>query len=323
MKYRVVLSVLAIALLATIAQAQATRTFVSGVGNDADPCSRTAPCRTWSGAFIKTFIGGEINALDPGGYGTLNITKSITIDGNGTVGSTLASGTTGFIVNIAVNANDPFRQVIIRKVSINGAGPSGTVGTRTGINGIRIQTNGAAMVQIEDSIIQNFSQNGIFVDGTNAVNVNINNTQIKNCTGSGLNVNTTSGVARVTVQNSVFTNCGTGVRAGRNSRVGLIHSTLSHNTTGLLVEGITGIAVAVLESCQIANNTGNGIQAGSASATSTSTARISNNIIHNNALSGVSILGFGSVETFLNNKIVGNNPDGCVGCVDISASNTN
>jgi hypothetical protein len=69
------------------AQAQATRTFVSGVGNDADPC------RTFAGAPIKTFINGEINALDPGGYGTVNITKSITIDGNGTHCSTLTSGT--------------------------------------------------------------------------------------------------------------------------------------------------------------------------------------------------------------------------------------
>src|SRR5262245_23923450 len=58
----------------TSAFAQATRTWVSGVGNDANPCSRTAPCKTFAGAISKTAIGGEIDALDPGGYGTITIT---------------------------------------------------------------------------------------------------------------------------------------------------------------------------------------------------------------------------------------------------------
>src|SRR3954470_24344270 len=78
-----------------LAQAQATRTWVSGVGNDANPCSRTAPCKTFAGAISKTFIGGEIDALDPGGYGAATISKSITIDGGYTLASILASGTTG------------------------------------------------------------------------------------------------------------------------------------------------------------------------------------------------------------------------------------
>ena len=83
-----------------LAQAQATRTWVSGVGDDANPCSRTAPCKTFAGAISKTAVGGEIDALDPGGFGTLTITKSITIDGTGTFASTVASGTIGFIINI-------------------------------------------------------------------------------------------------------------------------------------------------------------------------------------------------------------------------------
>jgi hypothetical protein len=68
-------------LYAAPAQAQATRTWVSGVGDDANPCSRTAPCKTFAGAISKTAPGGEIDALDPGGFGALTITKSITIDG--------------------------------------------------------------------------------------------------------------------------------------------------------------------------------------------------------------------------------------------------
>src|SRR3984893_12212862 len=82
------------------AQAQAARTWVSGVGDDVNPCSRTAPCKTWAGAISKTADGGEIDALDPGGFGALTITKSITIDGGGgQVASTLVSGTNGIVVN--------------------------------------------------------------------------------------------------------------------------------------------------------------------------------------------------------------------------------
>ena len=87
--------------------------------------------KTFAGAFSKTFINGEIDCLDPGGYGALTITKSITLDCTGTFGSILASGTTGISINIAVNANDPFRTVRIRGLSINGTGASGTIGTRT------------------------------------------------------------------------------------------------------------------------------------------------------------------------------------------------
>src|SRR6266403_4564530 len=85
------------------AQAQATRTWVSGVGNDANPCSRTAPCKTFAGAISKTAAGGEIDCLDPGGFGAVTITKSLTIDGThgGGFGSILASSTNGIIVNDA------------------------------------------------------------------------------------------------------------------------------------------------------------------------------------------------------------------------------
>src|SRR3954463_13269400 len=83
-------------LLATApAQAQATRTWVSGTGDDVNPCSRTAPCKTFAGAISKTAAGGEIDVLDPGGFGTVTIAKAITIDGGGF----LASGTNGINVN--------------------------------------------------------------------------------------------------------------------------------------------------------------------------------------------------------------------------------
>src|SRR5260221_10160209 len=87
--------------LATVAQAQATRTWVSGVGDDVNPCSRTAPCKTWAGAISKTAPGGEIDALDPGGFGSVTITKALTLDGGGSLASILASGFNGIIVNAA------------------------------------------------------------------------------------------------------------------------------------------------------------------------------------------------------------------------------
>ena len=96
--------------VASPAMAQATRTWVSGVGDDVNPCSRTAPCKTFAGAISKTATGGEINCLDPGGFGTVTITKSITIDCTGTFGSTLASGTIGFNINDSGVGNSGHRQ---------------------------------------------------------------------------------------------------------------------------------------------------------------------------------------------------------------------
>src|SRR3954453_3908105 len=155
----VLLSLIASMVLTGALHAQATRTSVSGVGDDANPCSRTAPCKTFAGAISKTFINGEIDCLDPGGFGTVTITKSITINCNGTFGSILASGTNGVNINIAVNANDPFRTVRLRGLSINGAGASGTIGTRTGLKGVSITQ--AAAVFIEDTVISDFSSQGI------------------------------------------------------------------------------------------------------------------------------------------------------------------
>src|SRR6195952_5371025 len=86
------LSLSAIAVPLDVAFAQATRTWVSGVGDDVNPCSRTAPCKTFAGAISKTAAGGEINCLDPGGFGAVTITKSMTIDCHYTEGGVLARG---------------------------------------------------------------------------------------------------------------------------------------------------------------------------------------------------------------------------------------
>src|SRR5437870_2432939 len=118
MKKVLVLSLLSIGIT-SLAHAQATRTWVSGVGDDVNPCSRTAPCKTFAGAISKTAAGGEIDALDPGGFGAVTITKAITIDGAGTNASILASTTNGIVIN--AGAADV---VILRNLSINGAPPT-------------------------------------------------------------------------------------------------------------------------------------------------------------------------------------------------------
>src|ERR1700681_1115974 len=119
------------------ASAQATRTWVSGVGDDANPCSRTAPCKTWAGAISKTAPGGEIDALDPGGFGALTITKSIILDGGGgQFASVLVAGTNG--INVAAGATDI---VTLRNIQFQGLGPSGNAG----LNGINY-TSGLGLI---------------------------------------------------------------------------------------------------------------------------------------------------------------------------------
>src|SRR5438309_2453304 len=95
------IALVACALGSPLAFAQATRTWVSGVGDDANPCSRTAPCKTFAGAISKTAKDGEIDALDPGGFGAVTVTKSITIDGSPTgAAGVLNALTNGVIINI-------------------------------------------------------------------------------------------------------------------------------------------------------------------------------------------------------------------------------
>lgn len=308
-KFRLTIKLIAIATFmfafASIAQAQATRTWVSGVGDDANPCSRTAPCKTFAGAISKTAPAGEISVLDPGGFGAINITKSITINGEGTLAGILNAFVNGVTVNGALTDN-----ITLRNISINAP--------NNGTNGIRII--GGKNVVIENVTINGVTGSGIEILDDNNINVMVNNVQIKNCTTAGIRADTSAGAARVTVKNSTITNSGIGIVARRNSRVSVIDSTISFNSVGVHVEGNGATAVAVLRNCQITNNTSHGVQAGGGASSTTSVARITSNIINNNAGSGISIQASGSVETFVNNEITGNNPDGCVGCINISGN---
>src|SRR5256885_15896980 len=159
----------------SFAQAQACRTWVSGVGDDLNPCSRTAPCKTFAGAISKTAAGGEIDALDPAGYGAVTITKAITIDGGGgQVASVLVSGTNG----IVVQANAQTDVVILRNLRINGIG--------SGLNGIRFLSG--KDLNVENCFIFGFTQNGVDIalNQAFAASAHIIDTLLKNNAGVGI-----------------------------------------------------------------------------------------------------------------------------------------
>jgi hypothetical protein len=164
-------------------QAQASRTWVSALGNDSNPCSRTNPCKTFAGAILKTNTGGEITVMDAGGFGTVIIRKSITIDGTGVASSILAAQTTGITIDIPFRRQgDIKRSVRIRGLSINGLG--------NGINGIDVVA--AARVSVEDCVIDGFTVDGIAVRAGISF---VRNTTIRNNAGTGVNVTGASGSA--------------------------------------------------------------------------------------------------------------------------------
>ena len=165
-----------------------------------------------------------------GGFGAVTITKSITIDCHEIFASILASGTTGIIINIAVNANDPLRTVRLRNLNVNGTGAAGTVGEQTGINGIRIIQ--AAKVYIEDVLVSDFAQNGILDERVAGGRLNILNTTLRNNLGAGILVSPSSGSTRIDVVMDRVTSAGNneGMIFNNGPRVLINNSTSSNNT---------------------------------------------------------------------------------------------
>jgi hypothetical protein len=211
---------------AIAADAQATRTWVSGVGDDVNPCSRTAPCKTFAGALSKTAMNGEINCLDSAGFGALTITKSITIDCTGVTGGVLASLVNGFVINIPVPAAgsvDTRRSVTLRGLDINGGG--------NGVNGVRVVA--AAHIYIEKTVIEGFAQNGITVDAASAVNLIVRDSSIRNNSNAGL-ITTLPGPANITLLDSLFAANATGIHAGAGATIRLSGNAIVHNGTGLI-----------------------------------------------------------------------------------------
>jgi hypothetical protein len=298
------------------ASAQATRTWVSGVGDDVNPCSRTAPCKTFAGAISKTAAGGEIDCLDPGGFGTLTITKSITIDCTGTFGSTLNSGgINGFVINDSATGTPGTVRVVLRGLSIDGAG------TTPGLNGIRF-ISGASLVVDRVIIQNNLSTNGqgISFQPAAAARLTLRDVLIVNngtaSTGGGILIQPTgaNGSAIVSLDNvSLNDNLNGGFKidtTGNTSAAGvkatIMGSNISANGGGVAVVtpvGASSASLLVMNS-NVSNNTagiiGNGVAA---------TIRVSGTGITNNG-TGLVVAAGSSVLTFGDNLLQGNTVNG-------------
>jgi hypothetical protein len=279
--FRVVCGIGLVLGLATMAEAQATRTWVSGVGNDADPCSRTAPCKTFAGAQIKTAAGGFINVLDPGGFGAVTINKSLTIDGDWAHSGVLASLTQGIIVSA------PGAIVNIRNIALESPQSASA-----GLNGIRVLN--AAVVHVENVFIGGFSQKaidfqpagggeGYFTDvnvsdnagggivvttgrvmvnrlkaesNSNGVLVNGNAIAVvRNSHASGGSIGfgaSTTASAVLTVENSTTTHNDFGIVASQGATARVSDTVISNNTTGLFNDG--GSFIVSLQGNEIIGN---------------------------------------------------------------------
>jgi hypothetical protein len=210
------------ALYTAPAHAQATRTWVSGVGDDANPCSRTAPCKTWAGAIAKTTAGGEIDNLDAGGFGALTITKSITLDGGGgAVASTLVAGTNG--ITVAAGSTDV---IIIKNIRFQGLLGNGSAPGNAGIVGLSYISG--AQVVCDTCAFIGFNTSGIGVSLSASGLMQVRNTTFIN-NPIGVSATSSSGFAIVQVVNSTFVGTSssgsqTGVQAGNNGAIAVWNS---------------------------------------------------------------------------------------------------
>jgi hypothetical protein len=224
-------------LFAAPAQAQATRTWVSGVGDDANPCSRTAPCKTYAGAISKTATNGEINCLDPGGFGSLSVTKSISVVCDYTEGGVLANGTFGF------NINAPAGSIVTLK------GQDIECGSSTGNFG----TNGIQMLNV-------------------GVTLHVHKTQIRDCRGqNGISITPSSGTANVFIADSYITDNGAGATnagilvnpsGGANVTLTVNRTQIEGNSAGITASspaGASGTIKGIVRDSMVGGNTNNGI----------------------------------------------------------------
>jgi hypothetical protein len=270
------------------AQAQATRTWVSGVGNDANPCSRTAPCKTFAGAISKTAAGGEINCLDPGGYGALTITKAIAINCDGVIGSVLVSGTNGIVVQAG-----PSDVVILRHLEFNGLG--------TGINGIRFLAGKALLV--DNCLIYGFTTNGIDVALGATASVDVKDTTITNLGGAGIRATTTAGAAVLSADHVNVSRVGTDGVEVASGGVGTVSNSVSFvNAAG--VAATAAGAVLNVSNSVLANNS-----VGANASHSGASIGLDNNAIYDNT-TGVNLVAGALFISANNNKFNNNSSNG-------------
>ena len=300
---------LALAAAPAVVHAQAAQTWVSGVGDDVNPCSRTAPCKTFAGAISKTSAGGEINVLDPGGFGTVTITKSITIGIDPALGSILNAGTNGININAGVNDTITLRGLVIQ------APYSGSVG----VAGVRVLNAGT--VNIENLHIYGdraAAPNGIgiqVVNNANTVKVNVINTVVTdngNATaGGGIVVAPTgSGSAVVTLVGVTASNNSRGIRLDSSGTTGSVKGALSNSAvTNNTLAGIsvvsTGTPAALVVTNTVSSNNAGGLNANGSAAVAT----INRSSFFGNGV-GLQAVNSGVIQSYNNNSNNYNTVDG-------------
>jgi hypothetical protein len=292
-KLKIALKMLVLALVIvgfqTVADAQATRTWVSGVGDDANPCSRTAPCKTFAGAISKTATNGEINCMDAGGFGAVTVTKSITIDCSNEVGSILYSSVNGITINIT-SATDTKKAVRLRGLSIDGAG--------TGLSGIRVLA--ANSLSVENVVVDGNLNHAVSLEMTASnLKMNIDNVSFRGNALHGINTFLTgSATANISVSDSEFaSNGGNAFNLGTAVKMSVRDTNISNNAIGAFING----ADLTFTRCSFIGNT-TAVQA------SGGTIRLNGNTITGN---GTGILASGgSILSYSNNAITANTTNG-------------
>ena len=276
-------SLLAVALLVVMsagsAQAQATRTWVSGVGDDANPCSRTAPCKTFAGAISNTAPSGEINCLDPGGFGAVTITKAIIISCEFGTAGVLVQGTNAIVVSAGVGD-----VVFLKGLDIEGLG--------TGLNGIWFLAGKG--LYVTNCIIRGFATNGInFAPGNANASLVVQDTILADNPGGGILVAPTSGfTAKGQLINTSMVRAVFGLRVQDNGKVTVFNSTASANTNnGFLAVSTSAAAEIDLDHSVSSNNGTNGLQSNGANAI----VRLTNSSLINNTTAGISSVSSGQV----------------------------
>lgn len=299
-------------ITASVAQAQATRTWVSGVGSDSNACSRTSPCQTFAGAYSKTANGGEINALDGGGFGAVTIAKPLTIDGGESQASILAGGGTGVIVNAGVSD-----RVILRNLTINGSG--GLVAPYvTGTDGIRWLAGDKLIV--ENCRIFRFNNSLINVTKTASGALTVNGLQGTTSLGAvvnqdaGIRITTTTGTVRASINNSVIQDCPIGINLQDNVFANIRNTTIHGNggATDIGVRVATTVAAAQtrahLEGVTI-SNVNEGVRSTTAGANLSVQTFLSNCNLFKCAFAAVNTGGNALVTSFINNRFADNAAD--------------
>jgi hypothetical protein len=281
----VLAGILAVAMHAGPAQAQASRTWVSGTGNDVDPCSRTAPCKTFAGAISKTAVGGEISVLDPGGYGAVTINKSLTINGEGTLASILV--TSGSAITVAAGATD---KVILRNLSLNG---------QSGANsGVQVITGNVTIDKCEIFGFTTgfFGGMGVLINASATTYVEIKDTNISYTT-HGVWVSTTSGFAVAALDNvRINGTSGQGVLTASNNAFATVNRSYISSALGAAIyTATTGSTINVNDTILTNNAT-----AVNASASGT-TVNLNNVSMFNNA-AGLTMAAGATIATAGNNK---------------------